>query len=164
MYSVFSMNQENLPYWEQLGSLTEPLAFDQLPNDLKDLLGSRAADQARLIGKRTGQMHIALSSATGIKDFKPEEFSLHYQRSLFSAMVSLVGLFEQCFQLGDVAIRIVYAEIIGNVVPVVAQGGRVKWQKPDHIHAQLLQVIEFLQQAAKIANAIAIAVAEGFNV
>ncbi|WP_207510596.1 maltose alpha-D-glucosyltransferase [Longitalea luteola] len=87
---ILAMNQENLPTWEQQGSLTEPVAFDQLPNDLKDLLGSRAADQARLIGIRTGEMHKALASGVSLKDFKPEEFSLHYQRSLFSAMVSLV--------------------------------------------------------------------------
>jgi maltose alpha-D-glucosyltransferase/alpha-amylase len=34
-------------------------------------------------------MHLALACATG-KDFKPEPFSLHYQRSLFSSMQSLV--------------------------------------------------------------------------
>jgi maltose alpha-D-glucosyltransferase/alpha-amylase len=53
-------------------------------------VGGRAADQARLIGIRTGEMHLALASGVGLKDFKPEEFSLHYQRSLFSAMVTLV--------------------------------------------------------------------------
>ena len=35
-------------------------------------------------------MHLALASGIDSKDFRPEEFSLHYQRSLFSAMVSLV--------------------------------------------------------------------------
>jgi maltose alpha-D-glucosyltransferase / alpha-amylase len=53
-------------------------------------LGSRAADQARLIGIRTGEMHLALAEAGKNTDFSPEPFSLHYQRSLYSAMVSLV--------------------------------------------------------------------------
>jgi maltose alpha-D-glucosyltransferase/alpha-amylase len=87
---ILALNQENLPSYELQGNLTEPMAFEQLPNGLKDLLGSRSADQARLIGIRTGQMHLALASGTDQKDFKPEEFSLHYQRSLFSSMVSLV--------------------------------------------------------------------------
>jgi maltose alpha-D-glucosyltransferase/alpha-amylase len=87
---ILALDQEHLPAFESLGSLTEPMAFDQLPNMLKDLLGSRAAEQAKLIGIRTGEMHLALASGGDLKDFKPEEFSLHYQRSLFSAMVSLV--------------------------------------------------------------------------
>jgi maltose alpha-D-glucosyltransferase/alpha-amylase len=87
---ILALNQDNLPNWEMKGSLTEPVAFEELPTALRDLLGSRAADQAKLIGTRTGQMHLALASGIDIKDFKPEEFSLHYQRSLFSAMVSLV--------------------------------------------------------------------------
>jgi maltose alpha-D-glucosyltransferase/alpha-amylase len=84
------MNQDDLPSWELQGNLTEPAAYEDLPGALKDLLGGRAADQARLIGIRTGQMHLALASGRDLKDFRPEEFSLHYQRSLFSAMVSLV--------------------------------------------------------------------------
>jgi maltose alpha-D-glucosyltransferase/alpha-amylase len=87
---ILALDQDYLPNYELQGSLIEPVAFEKLPNSLKDLLGSRAADQARLIGIRTGEMHLALASAGDIKDFKPEEFSLHYQRSLFSAMVSLV--------------------------------------------------------------------------
>jgi maltose alpha-D-glucosyltransferase/alpha-amylase len=87
---ILALNQDDLPSWEQIGNLTEPVPFEELPNGLKDLLGSRAAEQARLIGIRTGQMHLALASGNELKDFKPEEFSLHYQRSLFSAMVSLV--------------------------------------------------------------------------
>jgi len=87
---ILALDQEHLPTYESQGSLTEPVAFDQLPTGLKNLLGSRSADQAKLIGIRTGEMHLALASAGDLKDFKPEEFSLHYQRSLFSAMVSQV--------------------------------------------------------------------------
>jgi maltose alpha-D-glucosyltransferase/alpha-amylase len=86
---ILALNQDNLPSYELMGTLAEPVSFDQLKGNLKDLLGARAAEQARLMGIRTGEMHLALASQ-GDKDFKPEEFSLHYQRSLFSAMVSLV--------------------------------------------------------------------------
>jgi maltose alpha-D-glucosyltransferase/alpha-amylase len=87
---ILAINQDKLPSFDLEGNLTEPVAFEHLPGGLKDLLGSRAADQARLIGIRTGQMHLALAAGADQKDFKPEEFSLHYQRSLFSSMVSLV--------------------------------------------------------------------------
>lgn len=75
---------------EKAGSFTNPAGFEELPEELQSLLGTQASEQARLIGVRTGQMHLALAAGTGLKDFAPEEFSLHYQRSLFSSMQSLV--------------------------------------------------------------------------
>ena len=42
-----------------------------------------------LLGQRTGEMHLALASRPEMKGFEPEAFSLHYQRSLFSALTSL---------------------------------------------------------------------------
>ncbi|SHE29369.1 maltose alpha-D-glucosyltransferase [Flavisolibacter ginsengisoli] len=77
----------NLP--ECFSSLTEPLSYDQLPQELQTLLGGPASEQSQLLGKRVAMMHIALSSGKD-KDFVPEEFSLHYQRSLFSSMQSMV--------------------------------------------------------------------------
>ena len=72
------------------GTLTNPVAFDELEEELQLLLGGTAAEEARLIGVRTAEMHLALAAPTGHKDFDPEDFSLHYQRSLFSSMQSLV--------------------------------------------------------------------------
>jgi maltose alpha-D-glucosyltransferase/alpha-amylase len=72
------------------GTLTEPAAFDALPAELQDLLGARAAEQMRLLGERLADLHLALENAGNNNDFKPEAFSLHYQRSLFSSMQSLV--------------------------------------------------------------------------
>jgi maltose alpha-D-glucosyltransferase/alpha-amylase len=74
---------------ERLGTLAAPIAFGELSDATQLLLGAHTADEARLIGLRTAEMHLALAAATG-KDFKPEPFSLHYQRSLFSSMQSLV--------------------------------------------------------------------------
>jgi maltose alpha-D-glucosyltransferase / alpha-amylase len=73
----------------RLGTLAATPAFEELPEDLQNLLGSNAAQQIKLIGIRTAEMHLALAAGGG-KDLKPEPFSLHYQRSLFSAMQSLV--------------------------------------------------------------------------
>ena len=75
--------------YERLGTLAEPLAFEELSASTQLLLGGHMADQARLIGLRTAEMHLAMACATG-KDLKPEPFSLHYQRSLFSSMQSLI--------------------------------------------------------------------------
>ncbi|HXB94362.1 MAG TPA: alpha-glucosidase C-terminal domain-containing protein, partial [Puia sp.] len=74
---------------ERLGTPAEPKAFEELPAEVQDLLGVHAADEARLIGVRTAEMHLALAAGTG-KDMKPEAFSLHYQRSLYSSITSLV--------------------------------------------------------------------------
>lgn len=86
---ILSKNAEiDLP--ELRGSLSQPAAFEDIPETLKDLIGGSVAEQARLLGVRTAEMHIALASNTNIADFKPEAFSLHYQRSLFSSFQSLV--------------------------------------------------------------------------
>jgi maltose alpha-D-glucosyltransferase / alpha-amylase len=71
------------------GSLTEPADFDQLPESLQTLLGARTAEEAKLIGKRVAQLHLALNGPRSAA-FSPEPFSLHYQRSLFSSMLTLV--------------------------------------------------------------------------
>jgi maltose alpha-D-glucosyltransferase/alpha-amylase len=77
--------------WEQRqGTLMAPAPFDILPQDLQTLLGGPAAEQARLLGVRTAQLHRALASGASDKDYRPEAFSLHYQRSLFSSLQSLV--------------------------------------------------------------------------
>ncbi|HEV9035306.1 MAG TPA: maltose alpha-D-glucosyltransferase [Puia sp.] len=73
----------------QIGTMEEPIAFEELPPEMQNLLGVHAADLARLIGTRTAEMHLALAAATG-RDMKPEPFSLHYQRSLYSSITSLV--------------------------------------------------------------------------
>ncbi|NJL98944.1 MAG: maltose alpha-D-glucosyltransferase [Synechococcaceae cyanobacterium SM2_3_2] len=48
-------------------------------------------ESARLLGQRTAELHTALGAATDDKDFAPEEFSQHYQRSLYQSMRNLVG-------------------------------------------------------------------------
>ena len=77
--------------WEErAGTLMDPVSFESLPQELQTLLGSHASEQARLMGIRTGELHLALAAGSESKDFRPEAFSLHYQRSLFSTLQSLV--------------------------------------------------------------------------
>jgi maltose alpha-D-glucosyltransferase/alpha-amylase len=75
---------------QRLGTLTSPQGMETLPEELQVLLGGRTAEFATLLGLRTAEMHQVLASEQQVKDLKPEEFSLHYQRSLFSSMTSLV--------------------------------------------------------------------------
>ncbi|MGI8637034.1 MAG: maltokinase N-terminal cap-like domain-containing protein, partial [Segetibacter sp.] len=87
---ILSLDKGLIQSHQLIGSLTEPVGYDELPNELQILIGGTASEQARLIGIRTGEMHLALAAGAGLKDFAPEDFSLHYQRSLFSSMQSLV--------------------------------------------------------------------------
>lgn len=75
---------------ELRGTLTEPVGYEDIPEVLKELLDVHVAEQARLLGVRTAEMHLALSAEKDNPDFKPEEFSLHYQRSVYSSLQSLV--------------------------------------------------------------------------
>jgi maltose alpha-D-glucosyltransferase/alpha-amylase len=82
--------RQHYPSYQLKKSLIEPVDFDQVPEDLKEFVGGTVAEGVGLLGVRTGEMHKALASGTGLVDFKPEEFSLHYQRSLFAGLQSLV--------------------------------------------------------------------------
>jgi maltose alpha-D-glucosyltransferase/alpha-amylase len=87
---ILAARKDVLDNIESRGSLVEPAGFETLSMELQDILGARASDQSRLMGIRAGELHLALSRSNGWKDFAPENFSLHYQRSLFSSMLALV--------------------------------------------------------------------------
>ncbi len=63
------------------------LAERQIPGEDFERIGTYLPT-VRLLGERTAEMHVALSSGRG-KDFEPEPFSELYQRSLFDSMRSL---------------------------------------------------------------------------
>ena len=75
---------------EVAGSLIEPMPYEEIPEELKELIDASTAEQATLLGVRTGEMHLALASGNAFPDFKPEPYSLHYQRSLYAGLQSLV--------------------------------------------------------------------------
>ncbi|CAG5068623.1 Glucosamine kinase [Dyadobacter sp. CECT 9623] len=75
---------------ELKGTLTEPIGYEDIPETFRDLLDVSVAEQVSLLGIRTGEMHLALASEKESDDFKPEDFSLHYQRSVYSSLQSLV--------------------------------------------------------------------------
>ncbi len=48
-------------------------------------------DSARLLGRRTAEMHVCLASDQRLPEFKPEAFSKLYQRALYQSMRSQAG-------------------------------------------------------------------------
>jgi len=82
-----------LPKTEKAPTLSEdisiPMHFSEMSGKLQDLVGGIFSERMSLLGKRTGEMHQALVANTEDKDFEPEAFSLHYQRSLYSSLQSL---------------------------------------------------------------------------
>ncbi len=73
------------------GSLTHPIAYEDLDDkDMKEFLGVFFPENIKWLGEYTAEMHLTLASDDQNPDFAPEEFSLHYQRSLFSSYQSLV--------------------------------------------------------------------------
>src|SRR5690606_9175605 len=58
----------------------------------------------------------------------------------------------------------VHVEVVGDVVAVVAQRRREKRQEPDAGDAEILDVIEPLEQAGEVPDAVVVAVEEGLDV
>src|SRR5215470_27185 len=54
-------------------------------------------------------------------------------------------------------------DVVRNVVPVIPQRRRKERKQPEAGHSEILQIIELLQQAWKIPDAVAIAVEKRFH-
>ncbi len=78
------------PPEERSGSLIDPVPYEDAPDYIRALLDGPVAERTRLLGERTGRLHLALASDTGTAEFLPEDYSLHYQRSLYSSFQTLV--------------------------------------------------------------------------
>lgn len=65
------------------------IKFEDLPPLLQELIGGLYLEMISLMGKRTGEMHLALASDPEEPDFVPEPFSMLYQRSVYQSMRNL---------------------------------------------------------------------------
>ncbi|HEY4652704.1 MAG TPA: alpha-glucosidase C-terminal domain-containing protein, partial [Pontibacter sp.] len=81
---------ERIKPGQTIGSLSRPVTFAHVPESVQMQLGGASVNRIELLGQRTAEMHLALASMRDLKDFAPEDFSLHYQRSLYSSLTSLV--------------------------------------------------------------------------
>ena len=71
-------------------------ADHEVPPLLQELIGSIHLEMASLLGKRTAEFHLALSTYSQDPAFAPEPYTLLYQRSIYQAMQSHA---RQTFQL-----------------------------------------------------------------
>lgn len=56
------------------------------PERINEIVGGVYPERARLLGERTGQMHLALAADAEDPDFAPEPFTGHDQRSLYQSI------------------------------------------------------------------------------
>lgn len=74
--------------------LTEKMAYDQIgqigEDDMDELIGSFYLEMVQKLAVRTAEMHQALGSIEELAAFKPEPFSLLYQKSLYQALRTYV--------------------------------------------------------------------------
>jgi maltose alpha-D-glucosyltransferase/alpha-amylase len=61
-----------------------------VPPGMEDLIEGFYLEMVRVLGCRTGELHLALASAPSEPDFAPEPFSLLYRRSVYQSMRSLI--------------------------------------------------------------------------
>jgi len=78
---------ENRPVPGPLQGLLE-LTDEEPSKEVVEAIGTYL-ESARLLGVRTGEMHLALAAGDTV-DFAPEPFSPHYQRSLYQSMRNLL--------------------------------------------------------------------------
>ncbi len=63
---------------------------DSIPTSLRELMGGFFPEMVSLLGRRTGELHLALSSRPEPEEFAPEPFSKLYQRSVYQSMQATV--------------------------------------------------------------------------
>jgi len=61
------------------------LADQAVPASVENLIGEYLS-AARLLGRRTAELHAALASATDDPSFAPEAFTIHHQRALYQSL------------------------------------------------------------------------------
>jgi maltose alpha-D-glucosyltransferase/alpha-amylase len=64
------------------------LASEAVPDSISDLIGTYI-ELARLLGQRTGELHLALAADGEKREFAPEPFTPFYQRALYQSMRNL---------------------------------------------------------------------------
>ncbi len=77
---------------------------------------------------------------------------------------ALVRGFQERLEIIQLAVIRMDGGVVGDIVAVVAQRRRKEGHQPQRVDSQVLQVIELLHQAGKIADAVVVAVAERAHV
>ena len=80
------------------------------------------------------------------------------------AHAAAMRLLQKVLKIAQRAVGGMDVVVVGDIVAVVAPGERKEGQQPDGGDAQVLQVIQFLGEAAEIAHAVVVAVVERADV
>ncbi|MDY6856297.1 MAG: putative maltokinase, partial [Thermodesulfobacteriota bacterium] len=88
-YSNILTNMGELRETPKLSSSLPDIASSEPHPLLQEVIGGVYSEMIRLLGRRTGEVHLALSQDSTDSEFRPEPFSLLYQRSLYQSMQSL---------------------------------------------------------------------------
>jgi maltose alpha-D-glucosyltransferase / alpha-amylase len=90
--AVERADMESLPL---PGTVLAPSPGEGIPDPIYEVIGPYM-ESARLLGKRTGNLHVLLASEKENPHFAPESFSTLYQRALYQSMRTLTA---RVFQL-----------------------------------------------------------------
>lgn len=94
------------------------LSTEEIPPLFQELIGGVYIEMIGLLGKRTGEMHLALSREQKDTRFIPEPFSLLYQRSLYHSMRSFT---RRVFDLLQKNLKSVSPELKTDVETLLAK-------------------------------------------
>jgi maltose alpha-D-glucosyltransferase/alpha-amylase len=72
------------------GRFVDAITSDEAPTFVNDLIGAYL-DVARLLGRRTAELHLVLAGAIDLPAFAPEPYSTLYQRATYQSMRNLAG-------------------------------------------------------------------------
>jgi maltose alpha-D-glucosyltransferase/alpha-amylase len=116
-------------YFEHLLA-SKDIDIQQIPSNLPSLLpkleefiGGRSLEAARLLGQRTAEMHVTLASHPEDPAFRPEPFSILYQRSLYQTMRSTTRATFQLLEKNLPTLssnqRTLAEEVLKNEIPLL---------------------------------------------
>ncbi|MCD4781332.1 MAG: maltose alpha-D-glucosyltransferase [Candidatus Omnitrophica bacterium] len=106
---------------------------------MQDLVDDFYLEMVQLLGHRTAEMHLSLAAGSDHPDFKPESFSLLYQRSVYQSMGSQARF---VLRLLKKIIGALPVDIQGEATPVLAM--------EKQIYARLKLILQSKYSAKKI--------------
>ena len=97
---------------------------DPVPQLIAELLGNYL-DSVRILGRRTAELHAALSSRPDILDFAPEPFTTFYRHSVYHGML---GQLNRSFELLRSRARTVPSDAQADITEALNREGDVRKQ------------------------------------
>ncbi len=111
----------------RLRDLTSPdlwAAHDPVPQIVGELLGNYL-DSARLLARRTAELHSALSSRADVPDFAPEPFTTFYRQSVYHGML---GQLNRSFEMLRSQARSLPENAQADISTVLEREGEIRGQ------------------------------------